>query len=76
MAEIQKLQAEQQIANTLNMQNRLNADVIHNLPPNLSILVWREGNTGQSGYWDGPFILLIIKSETCTIKLSSGPTAF
>jgi len=76
MAEIQKLQAEWQIADALNIWNRPNADVIHDLPPNSPVLVWREGNTGQSGHWDGPFTLLIIEGKTCTVKLFSGPTAF
>ena len=76
MAEIQKLRAERQIADALNMRNGPNADAIHDLPPNSPVLVWREGNTGQSGHWDGPFTLLTVEGETYTVKLSSGPTAF
>ena len=76
MAEIQKLRAERQIIEALNMRNGLNTTAIHDLPPNSPVLVWREGNTGQSGHWDGPFDLLTIEGETCTIKLSSGPTTF
>ena len=76
MAEIQKLRAERQITDALNMRNRPNADAIHDLLLNLPVLVWREGNTGQSGHWDGLFTLFTIKGEIYTIKLSSGPTAF
>jgi hypothetical protein len=40
------------------------------------MLVWREGNTGQSGNWTGPFKLLGIEGETCRVELPSGPTDF
>jgi len=76
MAEIQKLRAERQIIEALNIRNGPNTTAIHDLPPNSPVLVWREGNTGQSGHWDGLFDLLTIEGETCTIKLSSGPTTF
>ena len=46
MAEIQKLRAERQIIEALNIRNGLNTTAIHDLPPNSPILVWREGNTG------------------------------
>jgi len=58
------------------MRNGPNANTIYNLLLNLPVLVWREGNTGQSGYWDRPFTLLTIKGKIYTIKQSSGPTAF
>jgi len=58
------------------MRNGLNVTVIHDLSLNSPVLVWREGNTGQSGHWDGLFDLLTIEGETCIIKLSSGPTTF
>jgi len=76
MAEIQKLRAERQVANALNIRNGPSTSAIHNLPPNSPVLVYREGNTGQSGHWDGPFDLLTVEGETCTIKLPSGPTTF
>jgi hypothetical protein len=76
MARIQKLRAEQQIANALNMQNRPSTSAIHNLLPNSPVLVYREDNTGQSSHWDRPFDLLTVKGETCTIKLPSRPTTF
>ena len=40
------------------------------------MLVWREGNTGQSGKWTGPFKLLALEGETCKVQLTSGPTNF
>ena len=76
MAEIRKLRAERQVADALNMRNGPRTDAVHNLPPNSPVLVWREGNTGQAGHWDGPYNLLTVEGETCTVKLPSGPTSF
>jgi hypothetical protein len=76
MAEIHKLRAERQVADALNMRNGPRTDTVHDLPPNSPVLVWREGNTGQAGHWDGPYNLLTVEGETCTVKLPSGPTSF
>ena len=76
MAEICKLRAERQVADALNMRNGPKTDAVHDLPPNSPVLVWREGNTGQAGHWDGPYNLLTVEGETCTVKLPSGPTSF
>jgi hypothetical protein len=76
MAEIRKLRAERQVADALNMRNGPKTDAVHDLPPNSPVLVWREGNTGQAGHWDGPYNLLTVEGETCTVKLPSGPTSF
>src|SRR5438045_6919420 len=76
MAEVQKLQAERQIADALNTQNGPRTDMIHDLPPNSPVLVWREGNMGQAGHWDEPYDLLTIEGETCMVNLPNGPTAF
>jgi hypothetical protein len=40
------------------------------------ILVWREGNIGQLRYWAGPYNLLNIKGEICTVNLPNGPMKF
>src|SRR6266568_3522418 len=58
------------------MRNGPNTNAIYNLPLNSPVLVWREGNIGQSGHWDKPFTLLTVEGKTCTIKLFSGLTAF
>jgi len=50
MAEIRRLWAERQVADALNMRNGPRMDVVHDLPLNSPILVWREGNTGQVGH--------------------------
>ena len=44
--EIKKIQAECQIMDTLSTRNGPNMTVIHDLPLNSPILVWRESNTG------------------------------
>src|SRR5450432_3776685 len=76
MTEIQKLRAEHQIADALNTRNGPRTDAVHDLLPNSPVLVWREGNANQTGHWDGPYNLLTVEGETCTIQLTSGPTAF
>ena len=76
MAEIQRLRAERQVADALAMRNGPSAEAVYDLPLNSPVLVWREGNTGQPGHWDGPFPLLAIEGESCTIKLPAGPTTF
>ena len=58
------------------MRNGPKTTAIHNLPLNSPVLVWREGPTGQPGYWSGPYNLLSIENETCTIQLPHGPTNF
>jgi hypothetical protein len=47
--EIAKVRAERQVNNTLNQRNGLSVEAIYNLLLNSDVLVWREGNTGQSG---------------------------
>ena len=67
---------EHQITDILNIRNGPNTTAIHNLPLNSLILVWREGNIGQLRYWVGPYNLLNIKREMCTVNLPSGFTKF
>ena len=55
------------MVNIFNIHNGPQITIIYNLPPNSPILVWREGNTRQSGSWEGLYLLFIIKGETCTI---------
>jgi hypothetical protein len=76
MAEIHKLQAERQVANALNTRNKPMTNVVHSLLLSSPVLVWREGNTGQVGQWDGLFPLLSIEGETCTVELPCGPVTF
>jgi hypothetical protein len=58
------------------MRNSLNTTAIYNLPLNSLILVWREGNIGQPGYWVGLYNLLNVEREIYTINLPSSPIKF
>ena len=58
------------------MCNGPKTDIVHDLPLNSPVLVWKEGNTGQAGHWDGLYNLLTVEGETYTVKLPSGPTFF
>jgi len=74
--EIKKRRAERQISDALNTRNGPNTTALHDLPLNSQVLVWREGIATQPGHWAGPYNLLNIEGETCTINIRSGPTEF
>jgi hypothetical protein len=76
MAEIYKLRAERQIADVLNTRNGPMTNEVYSLLLSLLVLVWREGNTGQTGRWDGLFLLLNIEGEMCTVELPRGLVTF
>ncbi len=76
MGEVKKIRAERQVADALNTRNGPNTAAVHDLPLNAQVLVWREGNTGQSRGWTGPYNLLNVDGETCTVNLPGGPTNF
>src|SRR5436190_20856111 len=76
MEEVSKIRAQRQVDNALNQRNGPSITAIHDLLINSDVLVWREGNTGQSGKWTGPFKLLGVDRETCKVQLPSGPTNF
>ena len=75
MDEVKKLRAKRQVNDALHTRNGPKIDAIHDLPLNSAVLVWREGNAGRTGSWNGPYTLLSIDSETCVVELPSGPTA-
>jgi len=74
--EINKLRAKRQVADALNTRNGPSVKAIHALELNSQVLVWREGNTGQSGSWEGPYRLVGITGEDCVVALSRGNTTF
>ena len=76
MAEIQRLRAKRQVEDALNTRNGPSTTSIHNLPLNSNVLVWREGNTGKTGHWDGPFKLVSMDGESCVLALPYGNTTF
>src|SRR6266576_6385253 len=76
MEEVKKLRAKCQVVDALNICNRPKITIIHDLPLNLPVLIWREGLIGQPGYWSGLFNLLSIKNENCIVQLPYRPTNF
>jgi hypothetical protein len=76
MAEITKLQAQKSVNNALHHRNGPDTTPIHDLPLNLEVLVWREGNIGQGGKWTRPYTLLALEGETCKVQLPHRPTDF
>jgi hypothetical protein len=43
---------------------------------NSDVLVWRKGNTGQLGSWQGLYKLVAIEGESCVLALLRGNTTF
>ncbi|EED20730.1 conserved hypothetical protein [Talaromyces stipitatus ATCC 10500] len=76
MTEVRRLHTVRQINDALNTRNGPSSTLIHRLPLNSDVLVWREGGTGYPGKWKGPYKLISIDGETCTIDLPNGPTKF
>jgi hypothetical protein len=76
MTEIQKLRAKRQVDDALNTRNGPSTTDIHELTLNSDVLVWREGNTGQPGSWEGPYKLVTIDGESCVLALPRGNTTF
>ena len=76
MAEIDKLRAKRQVTEALRTRNGPNTDAIHNLELNALVLVWKEGNTGQSGSWEGLYRLIAITGENCVLALPYSNTTF
>jgi hypothetical protein len=76
ITEIQKLRAKRQVNNALNTRNGPSITDIHELILNSDILVWREGNTGQSGNWEGLYKLVAINGKSCVLALPRGNITF
>ncbi|KAI1004025.1 hypothetical protein K3495_g4184 [Podosphaera aphanis] len=76
MKELEEIRAERKFIDALKARNGPSSLAIHRLTLNSPVLVWRGGNTGQSGEWKGPYNLLAVSGETCTISLPHGPTKF
>ena len=62
MAEIVKLRAKQTVNKTLYYCNRLDTTLIHDLPLNSEVFIWRK-----SGNWTRPYRLLAIKGEIYSV---------
>ena len=62
IAKIVKLRAKQTINNALYYRNGPNTTLVHDLPLNSKVLIWRE-----SGSWNGPYRLLAVENKTCCV---------
>jgi hypothetical protein len=71
MAEIVKLRAKQAVNSTLHHRNRPDMTLVHNLPLNSEVLIWRK-----SGNWTRPYCLLAVEDETYCVEFPSGLTNF
>ena len=76
MDEIRKSRAKRQVQDALNMRNGPNAEAVHELTLNSEVLVWREGNAGQNGSWEGPYRLVSMDGELYIIILLYNNTSF
>ena len=47
--EVTKIRAQIQVKEALKQHNGPDTSTVHDVPLNSDVLVWREGNTGQSG---------------------------
>ena len=76
--EVQKVRAGRQVAHTLNQKNGPGPmiSVVHDLPLDSDVVIWREGNAGHRGKWTGPYKLLAVENETCKIQFPNGRTNF
>ena len=66
---MQKLKAKRQVNDALNTRNGPGTNAVYELTINSDVLVWREGNTGQLGSWEGLYKLVAIKGESCILAL-------
>jgi hypothetical protein len=69
--EVRRLYAERQVNDALAMRNGPNTTTTLSLPLQSDIRVWRE-----KGGWKGPYKLLAVDGETCTVDMPHGPTKF
>lgn len=76
MEEIGKFCVQEQIADALNQRKGPSTIYLHGLTQGSDVFDWREGNSGQSGHWKGPYKFLGNNGKTCKILLPSGITDF
>ena len=74
MKEVSAIHAKRQINDALKARNGPDTLELHDhsMEPGSKIIVWREHEKA----WRGPYRLLKMDKETCTIELPSGPTQF
>jgi hypothetical protein len=69
--EVRRLHAERQVKDALAMRNGPNTKITLDLPLQSDVRVWRE----KEG-WKGPYKLIAIDGETCTVDMPRGPAKF
>jgi hypothetical protein len=69
--EVRRLHAVRQVQEALAMRNGPSTKSTLDLPLQSDVRVWRE----KDG-WNGPYKLLAIDGETCTVDMPYGPTNF
>ena len=71
MREIRKINAQIQVATAMKMRNGPDTTPTKLLPLRSYVKVWREANG-----WTGPYRLLDMNDESCTIEMPRGPAQF
>ncbi|KAI1002436.1 hypothetical protein K3495_g5766 [Podosphaera aphanis] len=71
MKEVKHIHAKRQVKDARRMRNGPNVGKILQLSLNENVLVWREKDS-----WTGPFKILAIDGDTCTVDLPHGLTNF
>jgi hypothetical protein len=69
--EVRRLHAERQVKDALAMRNGPTTKITLDLPLQSDVRVWRE----KEG-WKGPYKLIAIDGETCTVDMPRGPAKF
>ncbi|KAM3500793.1 hypothetical protein MY11210_009462 [Beauveria gryllotalpidicola] len=69
--EVRKLLTKQQVKDALGMRNGPITSYINVLPLQLEVCVFRE-----KGGWQGPYRLIAVHGETCTLDMPRGPANF
>jgi hypothetical protein len=69
--EVRRLHAKRQVKDALAMRNGPDTKITLDLPLQSDVRVWRE----KRG-WKGPYKLIAIDGETCTINMPHGPAKF
>ena len=72
MQEVRKMHAERKVNDALGMRNGPNTERTLNLPLQSNVVVYRE----KYKKWTGPFKLIGMDGETCTIQMRHGPVKF
>lgn len=70
MREVSKLHVVRSVNDALRLRNGPQTDDVRDAPIGSNVLVYRE-----DGEWHGPYQLLSISGQTCTIRMSDSHTA-